>query len=313
MNKVLTTLVSFSLNLICSCIYGQGIIKGNATDSLTSDQLKGSEIILTGTAFHAVSNTDGEFIINGIPAGDYILQSSYPGYQQKKYLITVKSDEIKKLNIRLLPNSKNGIQRISAAQAGYQDEENNLQAASNSVINVISGKSLQELPDENINISLSRLPGVFILYKPVSYYFKPFNGGGSYSNKDLGILYPPRDDFFYADDPFIAVKLRGLDSRYYNITLDGIRIPSTSARDRSIDLSMFSTRGLNNIELHKTITSDEDADATAGVINLVTGKAPGKRIIKGEFLGNYNRFEKSTDQYNFTGTYSDRFLNKIFG
>ena len=33
-------------------IYGQGILKGIVKDSLTLDQLKGAEIILTGTNFN---------------------------------------------------------------------------------------------------------------------------------------------------------------------------------------------------------------------------------------------------------------------
>ena len=103
------------------------------------------------------------------------------------------------------------------------------------------------------------------------------------------------------------VLIRGLDSKFANITIDGVRIPSTSAKDKSIDLSIIPERDFENIELCKTITSDEDADATAGAINMVTGKAPKKRMIKAEMLGNYNRFDKSANQYNFAGNYTKDF------
>ena len=46
---------------------------------------------------------------------------------------------------------------------------------------------------------------------------------------------------------------------------------------------------------------------------MATGKAPNKRIIKAEILGNYNKLDKSASQYNFNGSYSERFFDKSLG
>ncbi|HVO73377.1 MAG TPA: carboxypeptidase-like regulatory domain-containing protein, partial [Ignavibacteriaceae bacterium] len=296
--------------------YGQGNIKGSVLDSLTMNQLKGAEITLRGTSFSAVSNTDGVFFITGIPAGDYIVQTSYLGYEEKKYLINVESGETQILNIELLPIVTTENEMTFTAQAQSQAEEINLTTSSNTVGNIISVQKLQGMPDENIPTALSRLPGVSILLKPYKIPLNTLGSGSSYiedGEDQTGIVMPPQDNFSFADDPYPKVFIRGLDSKFSNITIDGIRISPTSAKDNSIDLSIFSGSGFQNIELHKTITSDEDADATAGAINMVTGNAPYERTIKAELMGNDNRLDKSANQYGFTGSYGDRFFNNLLG
>ena len=282
--------------------YGQGILKGTVTDSLTAHQLKGARILLTGTTFNAVSDINGEFIVTGIPAGDYILQTSYLGYKEKKILVIIESKEIQMLNIELQPNIKN--ETDLSSQSKSQAEEINLQLSSNNIENVIPGKKLHDMPDENIPVALNRLPGVSFNYRLLKLSIRG-NGFDPFS--------PLQNDFSLEADPVSRVLIRGLDSKYSNITIDGIRISPTSANDRSVDLSIFSQRGFKNIELLKTITSDEDGDATAGAINMLTGKAPYERTLKTELLGNYNRLDKSANQYDFTGSYGERFFDNMLG
>ncbi|MGA9292624.1 MAG: carboxypeptidase-like regulatory domain-containing protein, partial [Ignavibacteriaceae bacterium] len=301
--KILSIKMTFFLIVLYALsIYGQGILKGTVTDSLTAHQLRGARIILTGTTLNAVSDINGEFNITGIPGGDYILHVSYLGYKEKKILVAIKSEETQMLNIELLPNIKNGTDLTG--QAKSQAEDINLQINSNTIRNVISGKKLQNMPDENISTALSRLPGVSIMYQPVKLGIRGY---------EVDPFSPLQDDFSLEDDPVSRILIRGLDSKYSNITIDGIRISPTSAKDKSVDLGIFSQRGFENIELQKTITSDEDGDATAGAIEMLTGKAPYKRTIKVEMLGNYNRLDKSANQYDFTGRYGERFFDNLLG
>src|ERR1035437_7887842 len=134
--KALFTKKIFSFMILnVLSVYGQGILKGIVTDSLTADQLKGAEIILTGTNFSSVSNTDGVFNITGIPAGEYMLQSTYLGYKGKKYLVNIKSAETLKLKVELLPDISFGDETILIDQAKSQAEEVNLQIGSNTIKN----------------------------------------------------------------------------------------------------------------------------------------------------------------------------------
>ena len=117
----------------------------------------------------------------------------------------------------------------------------NQQINSNTIVNVVSEEKIQELPDANAGESIGHLPGVSI------------SRSGGEANK---------------------IVLRGLDERYSTITIDGLRIASTEADDRGIDLSTISQGSLAGIELYKAITPDKDGDAIAGSVNLVTRKAP---------------------------------------
>ncbi len=307
--KILLLLVLYVLST-----YGQGILKGTITDSLRADRLKGAEIIITGTNFNVVSNIDGEFYISGIPAGDYILQASYLGYKEKKILVAVKTKGLQILNIELLPNILTANETALSSQAKSQAEEINMQISSNITKNVIADNKLQIMPDENIPVALSRLPGVTIKYINASFLPEINYIAGSFDPNNIGgDMFPPLDNFHFADDPVSKILIRGLDSKYSNIFIDGIRIPATSVNDNSADLSMFSEMDFQNIELDKTITSDEDADATAGAIKMFTGKAHYKRKIKADLSGNYNKFDKSANQYNFNGSYGERFLDNLLG
>ena len=309
MKTLSTKTICLFLLLSSLHVYGQGAIKGLVTDSLTADQLKGAEIILTGTNFRSVSNTDGEFKIIGIPDGEYMLQVAYFGYKGKKYLVNIKSEETLKLNVELLPDITNYNETILTDQAKSQAEEVNLQIGPKAIKNIIACKKLQDMPDENITTVLSRLPGVVIINRPNF----PVRLTKSSTSGEFDINFPPIDDFPITDDPVQRVLIRGLESKFSNITIDGIKISPTSAKDKSVDLNIFSERDFQNIELHKTITSDEDADATAGTINLFTGKAPDKRIINAYLSGNYNKLDKSATQYDFTGNYGERFYDKFLG
>ncbi len=296
-----------------SSMYAQGIIHGSVKDSLTRDQLSGAEVTLTGTTFNDVSNTDGEFRISGIPPGEYMLQASYLGYKGKKYLVDIKSEETLKLTIELLPMMTVEDQAVFTRQAGRQAEEMNRQVRSTTIKNVSAGKTLQDMPDENIPVALSRLPGISIIYAPL--FSRPLTNWSSSSNNGINFpsTLPPGNDLSFANDPGLKVLIRGMDSKYSNMTIDGMRISPTSAKDKSVDLSILSERDFQNIEIRKTITSDEEGDATAGAVHMVTGKAPSERMIKAEFLGNDNALDKSTNQYQFNGSYGERLFDNLLG
>lgn len=296
-------------------MYGQGVIKGFVIDSLTMDKLKGVEIILTGTNFNTVSNTDGEFRITGIPAGDYIMKTSYLSYEGKKYLVNIESGKTQTLNIELLPIVTIENEMTFTTQAKSQAEEINLAISSSTIKNIISEQKLQEMPDENILLALNRLPGVSIVYRnnPSTSSLGLSGFSLSQSADIMSIPIPPQDEFPMVDDPISRVLIRGLDSRFSNITIDGVRLLSTTAKNKSIDLNILSERDYQNIELNKTVTSDEDADATAGTINIISAKAPDKMMIKAELLGNYYKLDESKNQYNFNGSYGERFLDNLLG
>jgi outer membrane receptor for ferrienterochelin and colicin len=100
------------------------------------------------------------------------------------------------LNVVLTADVVEGETVIVTGQVAGQMSAINQQKSSNTIINVISEEKIKELPDVNAAESIGRLPGVSII-----------RSGGE-ANK---------------------IILRGLDAKFTNITIDGIKVPPTDA------------------------------------------------------------------------------------
>ncbi len=271
------TLISL---LIPVSVFGQSTLRGAVTDSVTNEPLIGANVFLKGTALGGVTDREGKYMITGIPAGKFELRVSYVGYKAKELEIDVSENAAMSLSLRLMPAAIEAEEVLVTAQARGQIAAINQQVTSNTIIKVVSEEKIQELPDANAAEAIGRLPGVSII-----------RSGGEAT----------------------GVVLRGLSSRFSTITVDGVRIPATDSTSRDVDLSMISQGSLAGIELYKTLTPDQDADAIAGAVNLVTRKAPSERLLRFDLKGDYNHLMKSTNQYDFSGRYGERFFNGILG
>ncbi len=255
-------------------------VRGVVTDSLTSKTLVGANVFLVGTALGSATDIEGNYRIESVPAGNYILRVTYIGYKNKEYNVVVPEDGTVIQDVKLSPDVIRGQEVIVRGQAIGQAAAINQQITSATIINVVSEEKIQELPDANAAEAIGRLPGVSVL-----------RSGGE-ANK---------------------VILRGLEDKFTNITIDGIKIPPTDETSRGVDLSTLSQSTLAGIELYKAITPDKDGDALAGTINLVTKKAPIARKVKVDFKGIYNDLMKSANQYDLSVQYGERFINNILG
>jgi TonB-dependent receptor len=260
--------------------YSQGNISGTISDSLTSQSLIGANVIVVGTSFGAATDIEGNYRLNRIPEGPLKLRITYIGYKAKEINVSVVKDRTLDLDVTLAPDIVEGETVIVSAQAAGQVAAINQQLSSNTIVNIVSEEKIQELPDANAAEAIGRLPGVSII-----------RSGGE-ANK---------------------IILRGLSDQYTSITIDGVQIPSTDATGRGIDLSTISQGSLAGIEMFKALTSDKDADAIAGSVNLVTKKAPEERLVRVMLKGGYNDLEESASQYDFSLRYGERFFDNKFG
>jgi TonB-dependent receptor len=192
----------------------------------------------------------------------------------------VTSGEVTSLTILLVPQEVRGKEVVVVSQVKGQLAAINQQISSSTIVNIVSEEKIQELPDANAAEAIGRLPGVSII-----------RSGGEASK----------------------VVLRGLSSKFSNITVDGVTIPGTDSTSRDVDLSMISQGSLAGIELYKALLPDQDGDAIAGTINLVTKKAPSERLLRFDLKGDYNRLMNSAGQYDFSGRYGERFFNGVLG
>ena len=260
--------------------FSQGTLQGVVTDGGTGKSLIGANIFLRGTALGGVTDIDGKYKVVRIPAGTYVLRVSYIGYKTKEFDVQIVSEQTIIRNTALDADVIEGQEVVITAQARGQMAAINQQLTAKTIVNVVSEEKIRELPDANAAEAIGRLPGVSLI-----------RSGGEASK----------------------IVLRGLSSKFSSITVDGVKIPATDSSSRDVDLSIISQGSLSGVELFKTLSPDQDADAIAGSVNLVTRTAPSERSITLDLKGDYNYLMKSAKQYDVSARYGERFFDDILG
>ncbi len=272
--------ISIVILFLSTQIYGQSTIKGVVADSLTKEGLYGANILLIGTAFGAATDIQGEYSIPKVPAGIYQVRVSYVGYTTQTISIKVSAKDDLDLFFSLKPKLIDGKEIVVTAQMRGQTAAINKQISSNTMVNVVSADRIRELPDANAAESVGRLPGISLI-----------RGAGEATK----------------------VVVRGLEPKLNAITINGVKIPSTSGGDRSVDMSMIASESLEGIEVFKATTPDMDAEAVGGVVNLKIKKAPTERTIRLKLSPGYNQLKSEFGDYKASGEFSDRFFEDAIG
>ncbi|MBX3007017.1 MAG: TonB-dependent receptor [Melioribacteraceae bacterium] len=260
---------------------GSGNLQGKITDISSGEPLLGANVFLEGTAIGAATDMDGFYRIRNVSSGKYNLVVSYMGYKKQIVSVDVTTNRTVTVDVKLeWVSNVLGKEVIVTGQLIGQAQAINQQLTSDQIVNIVSEQKIKELPDANAAEAVGRLPGVAVQ-----------RDGGEASK----------------------LMIRGLDPKFANISVNGIQIPATGADRRDVDLSLISQSTLSGIELYKALTPDQDADAIAGVVNLVTGKARSEQKITVDVFGIYSGLSKSAKQYKLSGQYSNRFFNDLFG
>ncbi len=276
--KKLSLIVSLFLATI-STTYAQTLISGVVSDVNADAPLPFASVVLEGTTLGTVTDLNGEFRLPLDP-GSYTIAVSFMGYQTQQKEVTLAEGQNLVVDFGIIPEAIMGEEVVVTAMMRGQKAAINSQLNAGGIVNTVSEEQIQELPDANAGEALGRLPGISLKR----------SGGEAQS-----------------------VVLRGLNEKFSQIQLDGVAIPATGAGGRGVDLSLFSINSLAGIEVTKALTSDMDADAIAGSVNLITKKASSKPELRIDVGGGYNALEKSASQYSLGARYSRRFLDGLLG
>jgi hypothetical protein len=91
-------ILSFVLIVCCSItvqIHAQtGSLRGNIFDKSNGSALIGAEVKIDGISKGAVTDVDGFFVISNIPVGEYIVRSTYIGYDTVSAVVKIKPNAI---------------------------------------------------------------------------------------------------------------------------------------------------------------------------------------------------------------------------
>jgi len=216
-----------------------GTLRGRVTDS-TRAGISAALIHLSGTRLGASSGAAGEFNIEHVTPGSYTVIVRRRGFATDSFSIAIHTGETatRDIVLRVMVQKLEGM-IISASPRLNETKEQALEKQRNAdnIMTVLSGDVIRALPNANAAEAAARLPGVS-------------------TERDEG------------EGKF--VQIRGTEPRLSNVTVNGVHIPGTQSGSRIAKLDDVPTDILAAIEVSKTLTADQDADAIGGSVNLVT-------------------------------------------
>ena len=280
MKNFLLLIVMLTFNLFATAQKTTGIISGKITDSETNFSLPGATIRLEGGNKYTYSNQNGEFEFLNIPEGNYQVEITYIGYEKQTQEIKVEAG--KNTNITFaLTTTTNELETVVVIgdRLRGQAKALNKQKSNQNITNVISSDQTGRFPDANIGDALKRVQGITMQ-----------NDQGEARN----------------------IIIRGLAPNLNSVTLNGDRIPSAEGDNRNVQMDLIPADMISTIEVNKTLTSDMDADAIGGSVNLITRATPNGERISATLAGGYGPIREKGN-YTAGFVYGNRYLDNKLG
>jgi outer membrane receptor protein involved in Fe transport len=229
-------------------------IKGSVRDSKDSYKLSHAIVSIIEINRSIEAGDDGEFKFKDLSVGVYTLVVEYSGYDTAVQVInaTGQSNDEKneiKINVSLNRNMKELKEVILFNRINNEDDSGSRQTEkkANNIVNVISAQSMQRSPDINAANVLQRMSGLTIQH----------SSGG--------------------DEAYAII--RGLDPRYSNTLINGIKIASPDEKSRFVPLNIIPSDLLASIEVHKSLLPEMEGDAVGGTVNMIMKDAPDKKVF----------------------------------
>jgi outer membrane receptor protein involved in Fe transport len=253
-------------------------VKGFVTDAKDKEGLIGATVFNKDNIKMAdVAALNGAYHIKNLEPGTYTIKAQYIGYVAQEQTITIKDkNESIRLDFSLQADAVTLGEAVVQESVDKQSDSyaRDYEKQSNNIMNIMSAKTIQLLPDLTVGNVLQRVSGVTVE--------KTANGDGRYAT------------------------IRGMDKRYNYTMINGIKIPSPDNHNRYVPMDIFPADILGRLEVIKSLTPNLEGDAIGGVMNLVLKEAPPKFICSANVGTQYSQtlFDRSFQQYNTSPIYN---------
>lgn len=233
-----------------------GNISGRVLNETTGEYLHGAVIRVVGTDYRGATNIQGSYTIRNVPEGEYTLEVSYIGLGRTTQEVSVSDAISQTVDFDLTEDivELEGV-RVEQALIG-QSAAINQQRVASGLVTVISEEEFGQMNDGNIGLALQKMPGLSV-------------------DTD-GFSEVPR-----------YVNIRGVDTQYVNVQLDGNRMPSSGHGQignlgeggaygntaNGMALDDVPGEAITNVEIWKSPLPEHDGDSLGGIVNLETRSA----------------------------------------
>ncbi|MFA5298166.1 MAG: TonB-dependent receptor [Lutibacter sp.] len=230
-----------------------GTITGTVIDASSNETLAFANVFVKASTKGVTTDFEGKYAIN-LPEGTYTLVYSFLGFETKEITnIKVIINEVVRLDINLEAAGINFETVTITAHKALNTETAllSIQHKSVNLMDGISAQSFQKLAVSNVANAVKSVPGVSVQ-------------GSKY------------------------VYVRGLGDRYTKSILNGVDIPGLDPDRNTVQLDIFPTNIIENIQVIKSATADVSADFTGGVVDIITKDFPDKKAYSLSIGGSYN-------------------------
>lgn len=259
---------------------GKGTITGHVTDP-SGATVKGANISLDPTAANTASDAQGNFVINNVPSGTYTVTVTYVGFATLTQKVTVTGGSNSNVDAKMQLASETEQVIVTAPRATGEASAINEERTADNIEQVLPVEEIRSLPNANMADALGRMPAVTL---------ERDEGEGKY------------------------VRVRGLEARLTNTTIDGVNVPSEEPGVRQIKFDAIPSSIVQEVQVSKTLLANMDGDGIGGSVNLVTRTATDRPTAELSSMGGYTPIINGRGLTEETGTVGARFgPDKRFG
>ena len=249
---------------------------GKVIDEEFNETMPFANVLVKGTSQGVTTDFDGNYTIIVEP-GEYTLVFSFVGYQTKEITgIKVGENEVKELSVNLSSSSV-GLEEVVISVSVQKNTDEALlmmQKKSANLMDGLSSESFKKVGSSNLAGAIKRAPGVSVM-------------GGKY------------------------VFVRGLGDRYTKSILNGVDIPGLDPDRNTIQMDLFPTNIIDNVQIIKSFTADVPADFTGGLVDIVTKEFPAKRSPVLSVSTGYNPSMHLNDNFKTYQEICEQFVNEL--
>jgi outer membrane receptor protein involved in Fe transport len=233
------------LSIIAHQSIAQGSIAGKVTDLKTGEGIIGANVIIQGTTIGAPTDVDGNFLIENVNEGTYVLQVSYVAYKTHTIPnVQVKTARRTVVEIKLTEDNSQLEEVVVTATMHTATDYSLLRSIKDAslIVTGISAEQISRSLDRDAAQVLRRVPGITI-----------------------------KDNQF--------VQIRGLSERYNAVMLHNAYAPSVETDVRSFTFANIPSAQIERMLVFKSPSADLPGDFAGGVVKVFTKSIPDENNI----------------------------------
>ncbi len=240
----------------------KGTLSGKILDGDFNDVLPFVTVAVKGTNEGTSSDFDGKYSVKLDP-GTYTIVYSFVGYSTKEITdVVIKPNKTTVLDVTMV-SAADALDDIVITVTRRENSEKavlDVQKNATVVLDGISSEAIKKQGASNVASAVKAVPGVSVQ-------------DGKY------------------------VYVRGLGDRYTKTLLNGMEVPGLDPDRNTLQLDIFPTNTLENLQVVKSATAEYSADFTGGIIDIITKDIPSSREVSISAGLGYNPDMHFNDDY----------------